>query len=321
MIAESAAALCVAYAYAALILGIERKIQARIQRRQGPPVLTPGFWSMMKFTHKRTVRPDSPSPGLYWLTLIAGFLATSFILLYTTPPWSGILGFATYLGLAGLLKVEEATYLFMGSLSQSVMSKSMPFPDTVSGGKKQGMRSFFEEHSAVRSLKMITLGSFPFYLALALPFLAAGSLSISEVVGNKPVLFSLSGVIGAFVYFVGYNILSNNRPFDIIKPKVDVIEGPYMEYAGKWRALAYEMRGLIMFVLSSVFVSLYLGIPMSFENPITLAEHLLLALVLPIFAAVLRAFSPVLTFRQIYPIASSLTFLGFLALVLNYLGV
>ncbi|MBU0762680.1 MAG: NADH-quinone oxidoreductase subunit H [Candidatus Altiarchaeota archaeon] len=321
MLIESLLVLVVAYFIAFIIPGIERKIQARIQRRYGPPILTPGFWSILKFTYKKGVKPDSPSPWLYHLSLILAFASTSFLLLWTTPFWAGVMGFATYLGLAGLLKVEEVTYLFMGSLSQSVMSKSMAFPDTISGAKPEGIRSFFEEHAAVRALKMITLGSFPFYLALAVPFMSAYSLDVNSVLENTPVIYTISGVLGAIVYFFGYNIVSNNRPFDIIKPKVDVIEGPYMEYAGKWRALSYEMRGLLMFVLSSMFVSLYLGIPLAFDIPEVLATHLALAFVLPCLSAVLKAFSPVLTFKQIYPISSALTVLGFLALVLNYFGV
>jgi energy-converting hydrogenase B subunit O len=319
MLIESLAVVFIAYAMAAFIPGLERKIQARIQARRGPPILTPGFWSILKFSYKKHVTPDSPSPRLYYFTLAVSFLATTALALFTTSYWD-ILGFATFLGLAGLLKIEEVTYVFMGSLSRSIMSKSMAFPDVLSGGKKEGLRIFFEEHSAVRALKMITVGSFPFYVALALPFMAAKSLEVSDVISKTPAILTLSGVVGAVVYFISYNIVSNNRPFDIIKPKVDVIEGPYMEYAGKWRALAYEMRGLLMFVLSSMFVTLYLGIPISFDNIPALALHLVLSLILPVSAAVIKAFSPVLTFKQIIPISTSLTLLGLLALAINYMG-
>jgi energy-converting hydrogenase B subunit O len=320
MLIESATALALAGAASAFILGMERKIQARIQGRRGPSLAMPGFWSAVKFAYKDKPKADSPNETLYCLFLAAATCALAFMLLFTTPQWSGILGFATLLGLAGLLKVEEVTYLFMGSFSRSVMSAGMPFPDNIRGSKEAGTRSYFEDVAAVRALKMITFGSFPYYIALTLPFAAAHSLYVSDVLASKPAILTLSGLISAIVYFAGYNILINNRPFDIVKPKVDIIEGPMMEYAAGWRALSYVMRGLAMFTLSSVFVTLYLGVPFDVADMPAAWAHLALALVLPALAAILKAFSPVLTFRQIYPISYALTLAGIAALALNHIG-
>ena len=242
------------------------------------------------------------------------------ILLFSTPYWTGILEFGTLLGIAGLIKVEEATYIFMGSMSRSIMSKSMPFSDMAVGAKKLGKRIFFEDIAATRSLKMITFGSFPFYLALSVPFISANTMHVIGVLSKPAAIFSLSGAIAAFIYFVGYNMLINNRPFDIIKPKVDIIEGPMMEYTAKWRALVYETKGMIMFTLSSVFVTLFLGVPFILYSPKVLITHLALSMILPVAASVLRAFSPVLTFRQIYPISMSLSLLGIFTIALSYMG-
>jgi energy-converting hydrogenase B subunit O len=321
MLNETLRTLAVAALASVWVLGMERMIHARIQQRRGPPIWTPGFWSILKFAFKNGVRPDSPNPALYGLTLLAGCASLAFVLLFTTPAWYGILGFGSLLGIAGLMKVEEASYLFMGSLSRSVMSAGMPYPDDVKGAKTGGVKAYFEDVAAVRALKMITFGSFPFYVALILPFLSAGSLRVSDVVAASPALFSVSGLLSAFVYFIGYNIIINNRPFDIVKPKVDIIEGPTMEYAAGWRALTYVMKGLAMFALSSVFVTLYVGIPLDVANGPALALHLLLAMALPALASVLRAYSPVLTFRQIYPISLTLTLLGVAALALRAAGV
>jgi len=322
MLTETLLALAIAAAYSALILGLERKIQARLQRRRGPSLLMPGLWTMLKSAYKRPLRPDSPSPGLYGMFLLAGVGSLAAILVLTLPGWYGVLGFASLLGLAGLLKVEEATYIFMGSFSRSIMSTGMPFPDTIRGSKEAGVRSYFEDVAAVRALKMITFGSFPFYIALTIPFMRAGSLEIGAVLLTHPAaLATVSGIIGAVVYFLGYNMLANNRPFDIVKPKVDIMEGPMMEYIAGWRALAHAMRGLALFVLSSVFVTLYLAVPFDLAKPGTAALHLALVIVMPALAAVLKAYSPVLTFKQIYPVSHALTVLGIVAVALAYLGV
>ena len=114
MILESAAILAIAFIISLYIPGIERKVQARIQQRYGPPITTPGLWSIIKFCYKKERDMDSPNPGLYNLVLAVGFVTTCFILLFSTHYWAGVLGFASLLGIAGLLKIEEATYLFMG---------------------------------------------------------------------------------------------------------------------------------------------------------------------------------------------------------------
>lgn len=319
----SIGSLAVAVAYALFIPGIERKVHARIQQRVGPPISTPGLWNILKFSYKRRVKPHSPNPGVYHLLVVFMLAVVAATLLVSTPTWWGILGFSTLLGLAGLLKLEEVSYVVMGFFSRSVMSVGMPWADLATyAGFRDAPRKHFEEVGAMRALKMITLGSFPFYAALSLPFIVAGSLDLSDVVAlEEPVILSLSGLLSAFVYFIGYNMLTNNRPFDIIKPKVDVIEGPLMEYAAIWRGIYYLSSALLSFTLSSVFVALYLGIPFDVTATGSLPAHLALVALLPVSSAVLRAFSPVFTFKQVYSVSLSATILGFTAIVLAMTGI
>ncbi len=338
----SIVSLVIAVADAVFIPGLERKIQARLQQRIGPPVTTPGFWNMLKFRYKKTVKEHSPNPGVYHILLLMSLGSVAFILLFSTPFWWGILGFGSVLGILGLLKLEEVSYMMMGSFSRSVMSVGLPWADTVKyAAFRDAPRRFFEQIASVRALKMITLGSFPFYVALLVPFAAAGSMSIQDVVlpqnpvyaGNygtgflftaecmpstlaslNPFLLTIPGLLAAGVYFIGYNIVTNNRPFDIVKPKVDIIEGPMMEYAAVWRGLYYLLTGLLSFTLSSLFITLFLGIPFDVRFPGTALLHLILLTALPAAAAILKAFSPVFTFKQVYRVSFTATLIGVIAL-------
>ena len=56
-------------------------------------------------------------------------------------------------------------------------------------------------------------------------------------------------------------VLLNEYPFSILKAKADVIEGPLLEYASKYRAYVYISRGFLIFVLATVFTTLFLGMP------------------------------------------------------------
>ena len=339
LIASSIVAAAIGVLYSLVLPGIERKVQARIQQRIGPPILTPGFWSVLKFGYKKRVDPNAQMPRLYRSLVYFGIGIVVLLFLFTTPYWWAVLGWGSILGIAGLLKLEEVLYVLMGSQSQSFLSTSMPVPDIAKGSKHIGIkREFVEQHSGERALKMMAIGSLPLYLALLVPFAMAKSTMIRSVVAmqnpgyimssswlsaplpSSPVLFTLPGVLAAIVYFVGYVMLLNEKPFSILKAKIDLIEGGVLEYASKLRAYYYIMKNVLMFALSSIFVTLFIGIPFDPFMPVMMVLNLALSLLLPIMLAALVAFSPILTFRQIYPAAIGLSAIGVLALIIS-LGV
>ena len=124
------------------------------------------------------------------------------------------------------------------------------------------------------------------------------------------------GAIAAVVYFLGFVMLMNEKPFSILKAKIGLIEGGVVEYAANLRAAYYLMRNLLMFGLSSIFVTLFIGIPFDPFIPSMLVLNMLLSLIPVISMAVLAAFSTILTFRQIYPTAMGISALGVLAMIL-----
>lgn len=304
--------------------GIERKyIQARIQQRIGPIVIAPGIMAPIKFMFKENVKVESPVPGLYKVLPILCFIVVLCILVALTPQAYQIPALASLVAIVGFLKVEEICYVLMGALSKSVMSLRMPFPDLVKGGAHlNAQRSFIEDISAKRSLRMITYGSFPLYLSLFAPVTAARSIFLQDIVAfqqaNGPFLFTVSGGIAAIVFFIGYMIILNEYPFSIIKAKSDVIEGPYMEYAAKYRAVVYLTRGFFMFVLGCIFSVLFIGIPptlFSWGILVNIAVALIFVFMMGIFSA----FSPVFTNRQLLPTILGATLLGILSIALGLL--
>lgn len=335
IILSSIIATIIAVLYSLVLPGIERKLQARVQQRIGPPVLTPGWWAVLKFWYKGKAEPIAQMPLFYKSLIWLGITIVLLLFLFSTPYWWVVLGWGSVLGIAGFLKLEEVLYVLMGSQSQSILTTSMPINDLVKGAKIKGiLREFVEQHSAERALKMMAIGSLPLYIALLVPFVAARSGMISDVIRvqnpvyfasswfslplpSNPVILTVPGFLAAVVYFVGYLILLNERPFNILKAKIDVIEGGVLEYASKLRAGYYLMRNLLLFALSSIFVTLFIGIPFDPFMPLCLILNMILSLILPIAMAILVAFSPILTFRQIYPATVGLSALGVLALILS----
>ncbi len=309
--------LIVAFVVSVWLPGIERKfVQARIQQRIGPPISSPGLMAPIKFFFKQIINPNSPMPGLYNSLPIIGIIITILLLIIVMPQLYFLAAFASVVALVGLLKVEEILYMFMGSLSKSVLSIRMPFPDLVKGAKHTDVpRSFVEELSSMRAFRLIAFGSFPIYIAIFVPVAMAGSIFLNDIVAYQqlhgPVLFTLGGILGAIVFFVGFMILLNEYPFAILKTKADVIEGPLLEYASKYRAYVYISRGLLIFVLSSIFATLFLGLP-----PSILSWTILLNIVVTLAFTIIMA---IFTYKQFYPVVAGVSILGVLAIIASFL--
>ena len=320
----AAITVIVCFIVSTLLPGIERKyIHARIQQRIGPLVISPGILAPIKFMFKENVKVESPVPGLYKALPIICFIVVTCLLIALTPQAFAIPALSSLVAIVGLLKVEEICYVLMGSLSKSVMSVRMPFPDQIKGAAHNNSnRSFIEDISSRRSLRMITYGSFPLYLALFAPITQSRSIFLADIVAYQqahgPYLFTVSGAIAAIVFFIGYMIILNEYPFSIIKAKSDVIEGPYMEYASKYRAIVYLTRGFFMLVLGVLFSVLFLGIPPVITS-VNILINIVVALVLVFMMGIMSAFSPVFTNRQLLPTILGTTLLGILAIALGVL--
>lgn len=312
--------LIVAFFVSLWLPGIERKfVHARIQQRVGPPLSSPGFMAPIKFFFKETIIPNSPMPRLYNALPLISLLSIFFILLFLIPQMYFLGALTSIIAIVGLLKVEEVIYMFMGALSRSILSKRMPFPDVVKGAKHPDTtRSFIEELSSLRAFRLIAFGSFPIYITLFIPVAMAKSLYLSEIVAYQqisgPILFTVAGIIGTIVYFIGSMILLNEYPFAILKTKADVIEGPIMEYAAKSRAYVYITRGFLIFVLASLYATLFLGIAPNILNPMFLIT-IGTAIIFPILMAILSAFAPIFTFKQFYPVVAGTSILGILGII------
>lgn len=316
--------LVVAFIVSLLLPGIERKfIHARIQQRVGPPITSPGIMAPIKFFFKQTISPNSPMPGLYNSLPLISLIVIMVLLVILIPEMYFLGAFASVIAIVGLLKVEEIMYMFMGSLSKSILSVRMPFPDMAKGAKHpETPRTFLEELSTLRAFRLIAFGSFPVYIALFVSVAVTGSIYLADIVAyqqqNGPILFTVAGALGAVVFFIGYMILLNEYPFAILKTKADVIEGPYLEYAAKYRSYVYLTRGFLMFVLATLFSTLFLGIAPNILNP-SFIITLVVALLFPMIMGVMSAFSPIFTYKQFYPTVAAVSILGVLAIVAAFL--
>ena len=303
--------------------GIEKNAEARIQQRLGPQFASPGLYATFKFIFKEALTPSAIMPKLYNALPIFTLIVVAALFLIINREAMIYLGtFASLVALVGLLKVEEVMYLFMSSFSQSLMSKTMPFPDHAKGGKHRDAKQSFTEHiSASRSLRLISYGSLPFYISLFVPAILAGSIDLSRIVIYQqltgPFLFTLPGLIASVVFIIGFLIVLNSNPFAFLEGHSDVIQGPLMEYMSKSRAIYTMAHAFLIFVGGCVYSTLFLGYPPCFG--ISMIVPIICSIIITVIAAVVSAFAPLFTNREFYPTVIATSMISVIAVLVAFL--
>jgi energy-converting hydrogenase A subunit J len=255
MIAE----LILATLFGLLLLGIHRKIIARIQRRPGPPVWQE-ILHMLKFSFKTTWIPKTASPVLFvGVVLIAiGIWTAAFSVLISGGSLLVILGI--YL----LHKIVEHGF---------GLSSGSPY------GKYGGVRSVISAASEI-----------PLFVSIAVIAAYTHSLEIARIMEYQeaagPLLITAFPAAGA-MFLV---ILSKMPfgPFSIVESK-ELVSGYKTEHFGIWRAGLEICNGLKTFVLLGVFLGVFIG-PLSL--PLLLLGMIVLVFILAFACAVTPMMSP-----------------------------
>ncbi|WAC05982.1 MAG: NADH-quinone oxidoreductase subunit H [Methanoregula sp.] len=225
MIAE----LVLATVFGLLLLGIHRKLIARIQRRPGPPVWQE-ILHMLKFSFKSTWIPVTASATLFaGVVLIAiGIWTAAFFVVFTGG--SILVVFAIYM----LHKIVEHGF---------GLSSGSPY------GKFGGVRSVISAASEI-----------PLFVSVAAIAIFTRSFNLSDIVlyqqVHGPLLF-LAFPAAVAMYLV---ILSKmpSGPFSIVESK-ELVSGYKTEHFGAWRAGLEVCNGLKTTVLFATFLFVFIG--------------------------------------------------------------
>ncbi|NYT06879.1 MAG: NADH-ubiquinone oxidoreductase [Methanomicrobiales archaeon] len=221
--------LLFATAFGLLLLGIHRKMIARIQRRPGPPVWQE-ILHALKFSFKSTWVPATASEVLFVsVVLIAiGIWTAAFFVLVTGG--SLLIIFAIYM----LHKIVEHGF---------GLSSGSPY------GKFGGVRSVISAASEI-----------PLFVSVSAVAIFTGSLQISDIIAYQaesgPLFFAIP-LAALALYLV---ILSKfpSSPFAIVESK-EIVSGYKTEHFGVWRAGLETCNGLKTYVLLLTFLSVFVG--------------------------------------------------------------
>jgi energy-converting hydrogenase A subunit J len=253
MIAE----LVLATVFGLLLMGIHRKVIARIQGRPGPPVWQE-ILHTLKFSFKESWVPRTASRVLFVgivLLAIAIWVAA----------FQVVLAGGSLLILFGIYMLHKIVEHGFG------LSSGSPY------GKFGGVRSVISAASEI-----------PLFVSVAGIVIITGSLLISDIEGwqavNGPLLFALP--LAAFAMYLVLLSKMPWGPFSIVESK-EIVSGYKTEHFGIWRAGLEVCNGLKTSVLLYSFVVLFLG-------PLSLAWVILLMLAIQVSLSFACALTPML---------------------------
>jgi len=221
--------LVFAVAFGLLLLGLHRKVIARIQMRPGPPVWQE-ILHALKFSFKSTWIPKTASATLYIGVVIVGI---------------GIWSAALFVVLAG----ESILILFAIYMLHKVVEHGLGLSSGSPYGKFGGVRSVISAASEI-----------PLFVTIAAISFFTGSLLLRDIVAYQGVHGPLLLIVPPVAIAMYLVILSKMPygPFSIVESK-ELVSGYKTEHFGVWRAGIAVIDGLKSFVLLYAFVLIFIG--------------------------------------------------------------
>lgn len=202
-----------------LLYGGERVLRARMQRRQGPPLLQP-FYDMFKLMDKRTLIVHSTHALLavahfllLWLSVAAIFLGSNLL-------------YVIFLHLFALLTLVAAGY---------------------------SVKSVYSHLGANRELLALVAYE-PILILVALGFyLSAGSFEVAAILAHGSYIEQMPLLFAALLIIVPIKV--KKSPFDVVEAHQEIVGGVEVEYSGLFYEFIYMARFLeYLFIYSFVFL-------------------------------------------------------------------
>lgn len=223
--------------FAPLFQGVLRKITARVQSRQGPPIWQP-YFDLLKLLGKEDIE-SGDTPLVQRLAAYLS-LATMLMLACLVP-----LGFPAPMN--GVGDVILLIYLLTLSGISTMLAG-------LAAGSTYSLLGISREMMTMISLEPLLIiilitGALHVH-SLRLEAVLAGSLYADGV--------SWSGLIMLGVMLLAFQAFVQRIPFDISEAETELMEGPLIEYSGPKLALFKYAHMAKLIIYSALFASLFM---------------------------------------------------------------
>ncbi len=234
------AVICV-YLYGLFLMGLGRKISARVQNRYGPTVFQ-NFIDVIKLLTKKTNISHGTMFDLGPIFLLTGAIGTLLLVPIANTSYLATFGFS------GDIIVVMYLMVF-GSLGFALAASQANNPYGIMG--------------ISRALTLLAGYELPFVLAVIILMIDADSVSISNIIGMQNggimhwnLLRHPFASIAAFIALLG---MMGKQPFDIVIAPQEIASGPMAEFGGKYLGLMMSSHSIFMIMKFILYVDLFLG--------------------------------------------------------------
>lgn len=256
-------------ALAPLCEGILRKVTAKVQSRQGPPVWQP-YYDLLKLLGKEDIESgESPAMQRFasWLSLAAILTVATLIPMGTNPPLSG----------------AADAYLLIYLLTLCGISTMLA---GLAAGSTYSLVGMSREMMSLMTLEPLLA------VAVVIGVVHARSLRLDTVLDGSPYAptgVPVAGILMFGVALLAFQALVGRLPFDIGEAETELMEGSLIEYSGPKLALFKFTQMAKLVVYGALVVALFFpwgsGLPVPLNLVSLLVKLVLLVLVVTLVAA------------------------------------
>lgn len=277
--------------------GVMRKVKARIQSRQGPPIMQP-YYDILKLLGKEDLRVTSAT--LFRVGPVVALLAVLVVALLTPfgtgkPALQGdVIVWAYFLGLAAV------------ACMLSAFASQNPFAYV--GAAREMMTLLTAEPVVV--------------IALIAASVKAKSLIMTDITGwQLQNGITVSMVFAAVAFFLALQASVGKLPFDMAEAETEIMGGPFIEQSGPRLALFKMAIYAKQLIFASVFMQVFLPWPHIASMPVNVVVNLAKIFVLLLLVGVIDSVHPRLRIDQSMNFFARVVFISLAALVLAAAGV
>lgn len=230
--------------------GLDRRVEARLQRRVGPPLTQPWI-DIAKLLTKETLIPKTACRPAFLLAPVFGFTGMAVCAAFIPVPgvFDGLFNMGDLLVIFYLLPIPAMAIMLGGSASSS--------PFGAMGFSREMLMMLAYETPLLMILLAVAMltGKAMNGSAWGAEFSLLNIVALQEQVGSfgyNPVM--IPALLAYLIFLPG---TMGVPPFDIPEAETEIIEGPLLEYGGPLLALFQVMSALKTFVVLGLGVALF----------------------------------------------------------------
>ena len=228
-----------------VLIWLERKLISRFQDRIGPNRvggrygLLQSVADALKMLTKEFITPSGADRIAY--NLAPFIIVVSALLMWAVIPFApGVIGTDLNVGVFYILAISSISVVAL----------------LLAGW---GSNNKYALLGAFRSVAQLVSYEVPMVLALLIPIMLAGSMSLQSIVYSQEVWYILVVPLSALIFLISALAELGRTPFDLLEAESEIIAGYHIEYSGMKWGMFMMSEFINAFFMSALFTTIYLA--------------------------------------------------------------